>query len=386
MSDPRPMKVAVVLPDDRDEHGRRELPRPLFGPAPATLLAGMAMVPELEVHILSCERIPMPDTPVLAKNVFFHAVPVSRWAYMRSLYVGSVLGIRKVLRKIRPHVVHGQGTERYAGLAAAFSGFPSLLTIHGNMRAVARALGARPFSFHGVTGWLEALAVRQCGGVICLSSYTRRQVAPLARRLWDLPNAVGEAYFQVERRSDPIPRLLCAGTICAYKNQNALIRALEPLAARAAFRLVFAGTLDQTAYSREFQQLVAERPWCEYLGRVAPDQIRAELSRAFLLVHPSLEDNCPMVILEAMAAGVPVVASTCGGIPELVRPGQTGFLCAPDDGEAFRSAIEQLLSDPATANSLGAHARAIAQMEFEPETVARKHLTVYREFLGERQG
>lgn len=377
----KPLRVAMVVNDERDQFSQHERSLPYFGPAPQTLIDAFQQVPELELHLISCERRPVVPSPRLSENTYFHPVFISRWDYLRSLYFGSTLRIRKALRRIRPHVVHGQGTERFCGIAAAFSAFPNLTTIHGNMRAVARALGARRLSFHGITAMLESLTLRKTGGAICLSSYTRQQVAGLARQVWEVPNAVGETFFRIERHEDEIPRLFCVGTICPYKNQNALIRALDPLAAPSGLRLALAGPLDGTSYSAEFQQLVAARPWCEYLGRLSPERIRRELGRAFLLVHPSLEDNCPMVILEAMAAGVPVVASTCGGIPDLVLPDQTGLLCDPRDLGHFRVALQDLLSDPARARQLGEQGRTVARDRFAPERVARRHLEIYRELL-----
>ena len=99
------------------------------------------------------------------------------------------------------------------------------------------------------------------------------------------------------------------------------------------------------------------------------------------LVLPTLEDNCPMVVLEAMAAGVPVVASRVGGIPDLVENGKTGLLFDPRNGDDMSAAIAKLLAEPELGRTLAAEAKRQAQERFHPLVVARRHVEIYREML-----
>ena len=88
-----------------------------------------------------------------------------------------------------------------------------------------------------------------------------------------------------------------------------------------------------------------------------------------------------MVILEAMAAGVPVAASAIGGIPDLIQHGVTGLLFDPLDEAAIREQIELLLRDPESAGRMSTAALERARACFLPEAVARRHLDIYRELL-----
>ena len=112
------------------------------------------------------------------------------------------------------------------------------------------------------------------------------------------------------------------------------------------------------------------------------EQLKARLATASFVVLPTREDNCPMVVLEAMAAGVPVMASKVGGVPDLIEPGKTGLFCDPDRPESFREGVETLLSDRDAARQIAAAAKSEARRRFHPEVVARKHLEIYREVLG----
>lgn len=86
-----------------------------------------------------------------------------------------------------------------------------------------------------------------------------------------------------------------------------------------------------------------------------------------------------MVVLEAMAAGVPVIASNVGGVPDLVTDGKTGLLIDPKRPETMRAAVEKLLADPGCAASLAEHAMHQAEARFHPRVIAERHIEIYRE-------
>lgn len=100
-------------------------------------------------------------------------------------------------------------------------------------------------------------------------------------------------------------------------------------------------------------------------------------SAADLFVIPSLQDNLPNTVLEAMACGTPTVGFATGGIPEMVRPGKTGVLVPPRDVPALRAAIAQLLQDPTQLAELTMHCRRIAREEYAWDIQARRYLDLY---------
>jgi glycosyltransferase involved in cell wall biosynthesis len=199
-----------------------------------------------------------------------------------------------------------------------------------------------------------------------------------------LPNAVDASFFDVQAalNAAAAPIILCVGTVCPLKNQNAFIRALDPLAQEKKFKLIFLGQPDSGTYGREFLQLVRERPWCEHAGFVNREQLKSRLKTATFLALPTREDNCPMVVLEAMAAGVPVLASKIGGVPDLIESEKTGLFCNPEQPESFRTGVARLLADREFAQQLAVTAKAEARRRFHPQVIARQHLEIYRQVLG----
>jgi glycosyltransferase involved in cell wall biosynthesis len=299
---------------------------------------------------------------------------------MRTGYLGCVRAIRRKLKEIQPDIVHGQGTERECALSAVFSGYPNVLTIHGNMRAIARGHRAPIFSFYWLAARLEGFVLPRTNGVVCITTYTRNAVESLARKTWIVPNAVDASFFEVMRRPDVPPRIICVGNILKLKNQLALIEASDALQEPKKFELIFFGlTYRNKAYSHDFLEAVASRPWCKYEGFVDREGLKLELAMATGLIHPTLEDNCPMVILEAMAAGVPIAASRIGGIPDLIRDEETGLLFDPLDGQAMTNALEDLLGNATQERAV--RAREEAQLRFHPRVIARRHVEIYEEVL-----
>ena len=380
----RPLKIAIIVPDNRDEFRRYTDPAPHFGTAPTALLDGFARLSEeCEIHVVSCVQQSLAMPAKIGPNLYYHADVVPKWGWLRGGYLGCIRSVRRQLQAIQPDIVHGQGTERYAALSTVFSGFPNVLTLHGNMRLVAEVNQARPLSFLWLAARLERLTLPRTHGVVCITGYTRSAVAPLAPQTWVVPNAVDESFFSLTARPDSAvpPVGLCVGAICPRKNQNALIRSLDSLALEMPFKIVFLGQAEDDAYGREFRRLVAERPWCEHAGFADREKLKAHFQSATFTVLPTLEDNCPMVVLESMAAGVPVLASAVGGVPDLIEPAVTGLLCDPHRPESFVIGVRRLLSDRVFARQLAQQSRIKARERFHPETIARRHLEIYREVI-----
>jgi len=375
------MKIAFLTTDNREHLKDYANPVPHFGTAPEALLQGFAMLPEVEVHVVCCVRKPMESPQKLADNIWYHPLLVSKIGWLSTGYQGCIRAVRNKLREIQPDIVHGQGTERDCSISAVFSGFPNVLTIHGNMRLIAELHKPRPFSYYWLVAHLEAFTLPRSQGIVCITHYTQHAVQNLARRTWVVPNAVDSRFFDEPWAPEALPRIVMIGAICDRKNQNAFIKALDPLAARQSFKVEFLGRLGGDDYSREFQTLVANRPWCEYVGFTDRAGLHKQLLRAAMLALPSLEDNCPMAVLEAMATGVPVIAAEVGGVPDLVTDKINGLLCNPGNPASMLAAVGHFLENPEAARGMGSAGKQIALERYHPKVVALQHLEIYREVL-----
>ena len=379
------MKIAFLTTDNREHHRRYELAEPYFGTAPEALLQGLAAIREAKVHVVTCTQRPMRSPEKLADNIWFHSLLVPKLGWLRTGYQGCIRANRRFLRQLRPDIVHGQGTERECAISAVFSRFPNVITIHGNMCLISRVTGAPPFSFQWLAARLEAFTIPRSDGVVCITRYTQDAVLGRARKTWIVPNAVDLSFFDLQRAPESVKIILCIGDIIPRKNQNAFIRALDPLAERVSFQVVFLGNAaPEDAYASEFFDLLKTRHWCEHAGFANRQELKKRLAKARLVVLPSLEENCPMAVLEAMAAGVPVAAANVGGVPDLIEDNVTGILCDPTDAESMRRAAERALENLENAQAMAETAKRQAQERFHPGVIARRHIEIYREVLSRR--
>jgi glycosyltransferase involved in cell wall biosynthesis len=115
------------------------------------------------------------------------------------------------------------------------------------------------------------------------------------------------------------------------------------------------------------------------LGGLDTPRLNEELSAASIVVLPSREESAPMALIEAMAAGAPVVATAVGGVPYLVEEGVVGRLVPPADPPALAAALTDLLRQPALCDRMGKAGQALARERFEPGRVAAQYLALYRE-------
>ena len=88
-------------------------------------MQGFALMPEVELHVVSCIRRPVNAPARLAPNIFFHSLCVPKIGWLRTGYQGCIRAVRKKLKVIQPEIVHGQGTELDCALEAVFSGRPT---------------------------------------------------------------------------------------------------------------------------------------------------------------------------------------------------------------------------------------------------------------------
>jgi glycosyltransferase involved in cell wall biosynthesis len=90
-----------------------------------------------------------------------------------------------------------------------------------------------------------------------------------------------------------------------------------------------------------------------------------------------------MVVIEAMAAGVPVLASKVGGVPDLIEPETTGLFCDPLKPDSFAAGVDRLLDENGLRQRLAVAAKIVARSRFHPEVIARRHVAIYLEILGQ---
>jgi glycosyltransferase involved in cell wall biosynthesis len=288
----------------------------------------------------------------------------------------GLLELVRLCRRVRPDIVHANSSKAgiLGRLAARLARVPvRIFTVHG--WAFAQYDGVMSAVYLRLDRLVRPLTTR----FICVSERTRDAGLAartcVAERTSVIPNAVDvHAAPRGPAGGDP-PRAISVGRLKEPKDFAGLIAALGEVA--ASYRAVVVGDgPDRPALERAIAETGAA---VELLGE--RDDVAAQLAASDVFVLASRSEGMPISILEAMAAGLPVVASAVGGVPELVEDGVTGLLVPPGDAAALAAALERVLGDPALRARLGAAARARAEERFDVEAFRRAHLELYRACL-----
>ena len=387
------MKVAILTTDSREHFQDYKNPEPYFGTAPEALLQGLAVLPEVEVHVVSCLQQPVSSPKKIAPNIFYHGLHVPKIGWMRTGYQGCIRAVRKKLKEIQPDIVHGQGTERDCAISAVFSGFPNVVTIHGNMNAIAKLHAARIGSFHWLAARLEDFTLAHTGGIICISDYVKNLVKDYDVPIWLVPNAIQKMFFDFPRTENlevTKPLLINVGVVSERKRQLQLLAILELLRSQKLdFETLFVGVLDaQNAYAKKFHDALdvanQKHSGFQHVQRLDNEAFCRLYDRAAAMIHFSSEESFGLTFAEAIARGLYLFASDVGAIHDIAKGITRAQIFELNRWDELRDALAQWLiakeyKQPRPSDLPGEFIEA-----FHPESVARRHLAIYREVLNKR--
>jgi len=291
---------------------------------------------------------------------------------------------KSLLDDLRPDVVHAQGADA-AGYLAVKSGYPAVVTVHGILSECAKyrtnLVGrGREMLQSFVT---EQLVVTRAPHVIAISPYVTRYYSNRLRgAVYDVPNPVAQEYFHVQRQPEP-GRFLFAGRISLGKGLLDLVRAVA-MERTCVSRVVMAGAAPEHEFRARLEREISESgvaALVELRGLVDEQSLLEEFAISSALILPSYQETAPMVVEQAMAAGLPVIATRVGGIPDMIEDGVSGLLIEPGDVEALRHQMRRLAGERTLGERLAECARARARDYFSAERVAESTLSVYRSVL-----
>lgn len=284
------------------------------------------------------------------------------------LHQAAYIGLR--LRELGITHVHAH----FAGMAARtafwikeFFGIPYSLTVHANDIFVPN---------HFELGLPQILS--SASAVIAVSDfaadYLRQQFPESGGAVRRIYNGLDLAKFQPTRFSQP-PSVLAVGRLISKKGFDVLIDACA-LAPDCSCEIIGDGPLREVLQARIDRENLSHR--VALAGHKSPAEIALRLSEATVFVLPSRMDpdgsmdNLPTVIIEAMASSLPVVSTNVGGIPEMVRDGESGFIVGQNDVAATAEAISRLLVNREMARAFGHRGRERARELFSIEKNARE--------------
>jgi glycosyltransferase involved in cell wall biosynthesis len=182
-----------------------------------------------------------------------------------------------------------------------------------------------------------------------------------------------------------VPQIVSVARFHPVKRHEDLIEALALLdEEQVAFRCIFVGSGQALENARSLAEQVGLKESTEFSGELAPDQVAALLKQADIFVLCSDWEGLPRSVMEAMAAGLPVVGTDVNGINELVIHRETGLLVPPRDPEALAHAIRTLLLDPELRIEMGRKGRSRVKDEFDLQKTTQQLEDFYASAIAPR--
>lgn len=301
----------------------------------------------------------------------------------------------RVFHRYRPDIVHTQGINAnvLGRLAAKVAGVPLLVSTDNAPLELEERPLARWFN-RAVITYLD----RYSDGLIvnCEAMKQMKQMKQSGRsdRIYVLNSPFNLEHFRhaaIPAEKPPIteerPAVIgVVGRLSPEKGHRYLLEALPSiLRHRRNFRLIIVGS---GPLERELKEDVARlqlESWVEFSGYVPRSSIFEQWKRMDIAVVPSVADARPIVVLEAMAAGLPVVGTDVGGIPEVVIHEHTGLIVPPRNSEALAQAILYFLEHPHQTLVMGANGRCRAFREFHPTRFLESHARLYESLITSRK-
>lgn len=228
---------------------------------------------------------------------------------------------------------------------------------------------------------------------LAISRYNRRQLEEMGfepAKIVDHPVGIDIEKFKFSAsgtlRTDGEIRIITIARLVWEKGLEYAIKAVGMLAAKnpglkIRYEIIGAGNLRE-----KLQSLVAEEGLSEtitFSGGMDQDYVSGKLAESDIFLLSSVEEALSVALMEAMASGLPAVATKVGGVPELVRDGESGYLVQPGDAEAMAEKLDLLVKNPDGRREMGIAGRKIVEEKYDIQKLNERLVELYRSLLAE---
>lgn len=333
---------------------------------------------DIDLHLI----IPTPsinaNRTVVLNGISFHLLKLDRRFRSAILFFRDIRRIRNLIKKIKPDIVHGHGTEDSFALSAVLSGFPHLISIQGLIQEVSQFEKENYRNYF--VKFTERRALSLAKNIIPKSAYMKDLLKELYPKACyhEGQDPVADPFLR-SKRSSP-QRILFIGSLIKRKGIFDFMQIFERLSSKypqIQWDVIGEGPALNICNERYFKP----DSQLSFHGMLSSSQILEVLSEAYMTVLPSYIENTPNVLMESMAHGIPCVAYDVGGIKEMFAKTDSGLLVPRGNISEMTRAIELLINDQVLNMDMGMRAQCYARTFWNPKTHADNLCDIYRKIL-----
>lgn len=303
------------------------------------------------------------------------APPGLRGTVKQFFYFAEALILARHLRGVGATHLHNHFADPSANVAmltSAVSGIPFSYTLHG------------PAELYEPEKWQLREKTAQAAFVACISHFARSQAMYFSDPAhWHKLKIIHcgvlpERYERSTEDSRDETRFIFVGRLTPIKGLRVLLEAfVEARRTRPDIHLTLVGDGDDRAYLEGLAAPLGDA--VRFTGYLSQEEVAQALADADALLLPSFAEGLPVVLMEAMASGKPVIATQVAGVSELVENGVNGWLVPAGDAESLARKIEQLADNPDERQRMGAKGRLRVQAEFDVRQEAARIATLFKD-------
>jgi glycosyltransferase involved in cell wall biosynthesis len=343
------------------------------------LEVAQAMVEHFDVHVATGEEGFLTEA-CRELSIPVHIIPHLQRDINPFVDVRAWLETTRVFRDVRPDLIHAHTWKSgFIGRSAAMvCGIPSIYTVH--MWPFGPAL---PFSWQVVGPFMERLAARWSRRLITVSKSaaemgSKYRIAPPARII-AIENGIHDCPGRAQLDRHAVPIVAMVARFTGLKDHETLLRAFANVEGPARLWLVGDGPTRSAAEELVNTLRIGDR--VEFTGERS--DIASLLTEVDIFVLASKNELLPISIIEAMRAGLPVVASRLGGIPQLTLDGVTGLLVERGSVRDLQEALSRLVKDRELRIKFGESGRLRYEQHFNSRLMCAQTMSVYQDVLAE---
>ncbi|MCG2700269.1 glycosyltransferase family 4 protein [Candidatus Parcubacteria bacterium] len=339
--------------------------------------------PDIELHILTLE-IMQKDITKTVDNATIHYLaspPLPRFITKNTIDKNKTI---KKIKELKPDIVHAHMYD--SGYYALKSGFPSLITIHGiamDEYDIKIQSGLLEMIRRMVYLPIEQYVFKRAKVLTVLSPYTKKKIELFCNgEIHIIPNGINKEWFNIQNKEID-GRILFVGRIFPVKRIEYLLQAVKRIRYhRKNVELHIAGDFNEKKVYfnllRKFTDKNELSKNVKFMGALHGNNLRNEYAECSIFVLASHIEAFPIVLLEAMASGKPIIASNVGSIPYIIKDGENGFLFEYGDVDDLANKITKLLNDRELRLKMGNNGKKIAKGFPSWEEIAQKYYKLYK--------